>query len=169
MKPSVYPVDLDAPGRLFLMPKPSGEWLRDDLAHLATLGVCVVVSLLEPDEARELGLGDERPVCADLGLTFLAAPIPDRGLPEADAFAALALALDLAARLRAGAGVAAHCRAGIGRSGMAVCCILAAFGLSAEEARARVSRARGVAVPDTAEQAAFLDRIAPRIAAGVAV
>ena len=167
MKPSVYPIDLDAPGRLFLMPKPSGEWLRDDLAHLATLGVCVVVSLLEPDEARELGLGDERPVCADLGLTFLAAPIPDRGLPEADAFAALAL--DLAARLRAGAGVAAHCRAGIGRSGMAVCCILAAFGLSAEEARARVSRARGVAVPDTAEQAAFLDRIAPRIAAGVAV
>lgn len=167
MKPSVYPIDLDAPGRLFLMPKPSGEWLRDDLAHLATLGVCVVVSLLEPDEARELGLGDERPVCADLGLTFLAAPIPDRGLPEADAFAALAL--DLAARLRAGAGVAAHCRAGIGRSGMAVCCILAALGLSAEEARARVSRARGVAVPDTAEQAAFLDRIAPRIAAGVAV
>lgn len=167
MKPSVYPVDLDAPGRLFLMPKPSGEWLRDDLAHLATLGVSVVISLPEPDEARELGLGDERPVCADLGLTFLAAPIPDRGLPEADAFAALAL--DLAARLRAGAGVAAHCRAGIGRSGMAVCCILAAFGLSAEEARARVSRARGVAVPDTAEQAAFLDRIAPRIAAGVAV
>lgn len=167
MKPSVYPVDLDAPGRLFLMPKPSGEWLRDDLAHLATLGVSVVISLPEPDEARELGLGDERPVCADLGLTFLAAPIPDRGLPEADAFAVLAL--DLAARLRAGAGVAAHCRAGIGRSGMAVCCILAAFGLSAEEARARVSRARGVAVPDTAEQAAFLDRIASRIAAGVAV
>ena len=167
MKPSVYPVDLDAPGRLFIMPKPSGEWMRDDLAHLATLGVSVVVSLLEPDEAGELGLGDERQVCADLGLTFLAAPIPDRGLPEVEAFAVLAL--DLAARLRAGAGVAAHCRAGIGRSGMAVCCILAAFGLSAEEARARVSRARGVAVPDTAEQAAFLDRIAPRIAAGVAV
>lgn len=165
MKPSVYPVDLDAPGRLFLMPKPSGEWLRDDLAHLATLGICVVVSLLEPDEARELGLGDERQVCGDLGLTFFAAPIPDRGLPEADAFAALAL--DLAARLRAGAGVAAHCRAGIGRSGMAVCCVLAAFGLSAEEALARVSRARSIAVPDTAEQAAFIRQIAPRIAASV--
>lgn len=167
MKPSVYPIDLDAPGRLFLMPKPSGDWLRDDLAHLATLGISVVVSFLEPDEARELGLGDERQVCRDLGLTFLAAPIPDRGLSEADDF--VSLALDLAARLRAGEGVAAHCRAGIGRSGMAVCCVLAAFGLSAEEALARVSRARGVAVPDTAEQAAFIGRIAPRLTAGAAV
>lgn len=163
MKPSVYPIELAAPGRLFLMPKPSGEWLREDLEHLRTLGISAVVSLLEREEAAELGLGDEAAACADLGLAFIAAPVPDRGLPEEAAFEALVL--DIVARLRGGAGVAVHCRAGIGRSGMAVCGALAGFGLTAAEAIARVSRARGVAVPDTAAQAEFIARLAPRIAA----
>jgi hypothetical protein len=46
---------------------------------------------------------------------------------------------------------------------MVVCGALAGFGHPAVEAVARVSAARGVAVPDTPEQRAFLERMAPRL------
>ena len=58
MKPSMYLVPTEAPGRLFILPKPSGEWLREDIAHIRAMGVDTLVSLLEP---------------ADLPAAFLAA------------------------------------------------------------------------------------------------
>ena len=161
MKPSMYLVPTEAPGRLFLLPKPSGEWLREDVAHIRDMGVDTLVSLLEPAEEAELSLEDEGAVCAEAGIDFLRSPIPDRGLPSEAAFTALAH--EIIRRLQAGQGVGVHCRAGIGRSGMVVCGALAGFGHPAAEAVARVSAARGVAVPDTPEQRAFLERMAPRL------
>lgn len=93
-------------------------------------------------------------------MDFLQHPIPDRGLPDHHAFAALAA--QALGELRAGRALGVHCRAGIGRSGMLACCILAMQGLAAEDAIAHVSRARGVTVPDTDAQAAFIRGVVAR-------
>jgi protein-tyrosine phosphatase len=52
-----------------------------------------------------------------------------------------------------------HCRQGIGRSGLAAC-LLAKTGLSPGAAIEMVSAARGVPVPETKEQRAWIDRYA---------
>jgi len=45
------------------------------------------------------------------------------------------------------------CRAGIGRSGLVGACVLGLFGVVPDAPFAMLSRARGVAVPDTEAQA----------------
>ncbi len=154
MKPSIYPVVSDNPGQLFIMPKPSGEWLQEDITHYRSMGVDTVISMLETDEISELSLQKEGYFCADNNLKFINFPIPDRGLPDFDKFKVLVTTVT--ERLRNDEGVAVHCRAGIGRSGMLVCCALAAFIGSAENAIEIVSKARGVQVPDTQEQRDFI-------------
>jgi hypothetical protein len=154
MQPSAYPIPLDLPGRLWIMPKPSAEWLSDDIAAWRSMGMDRIVSLVAHDEAAELGLAGEADVCRKHGMDFVHLPIPDRGLPEQRAFAALAH--ETLGALRGGMAVGVHCRAGIGRSGMLACCVLALSGLTAEEAIARVSEARRITVPDTEAQAAFI-------------
>lgn len=154
MKPSIYPIVSGQPGSLFIMPKPSGEWLDEDVAHYRSVGANTIISMLEPAEIDELSLQNEGVVCADNQLDFINFPIQDRGLPNRDSFKILIGTVTL--RLRNNEGVAVHCRAGIGRSGMLVCCALAEFVGSAVDAIEIVSRARGVEVPDTQEQRAFI-------------
>ncbi|QDL93976.1 tyrosine protein phosphatase (plasmid) [Paroceanicella profunda] len=163
MTPPIFPVGGADPGRLFIMPAPSAARLHDDVRHYRSQAVGTIVSLLEPAESGALGLGDEAATCAEQGLEFLAFPIPDFGVPERAAVTALVEAM--VARLRDGAGVAVHCRAGIGRSGLVVSCTLAAFGASAVEAMDRVTRARGASVPETAAQRAFVMDFASRAGA----
>ncbi|MEP3225717.1 MAG: hypothetical protein ABJO01_07070 [Parasphingorhabdus sp.] len=158
MKPSIYLVASKLPGNLFIMPKPSGEWLREDMAHYRAMGINTIISMLEPQEASELSLVDEGAICLESGMDFVQFPITDRGLPEPEPFQNLVA--DIITRLRNAEDVAVHCRAGIGRSGMAVCCALLGFDHSVEEAVALTSKARGVPVPDTAEQRAFIDQVA---------
>lgn len=157
MKPSIYLVGPKLPGNLFIMPKPSGEWLREDMAHYRAIGINTVISMLEPHEASELSLVDESAICVESGMDFVQFPITDRGLPEQVPFQNLVA--DIITRLRKAEDVAVHCRAGIGRSGMAVCCALLGFGHTVEEAIAVTSKARGVPVPDTPEQRAFIDQV----------
>ena len=52
---------------------------------------------------------------------------------------------------------------GIGRSCLVAASLLKLWGLSTEEAWARVERARGRPVPDTPEQRAFVDRLPHRL------
>jgi len=138
------------------MPKPSGEWLDDDIGHYRAIGIDVIVSLLTEVEASELGLADEKSICDAHGIEFLQLPIPDRGLPELAEFGSL---VETTFRhIEIGKTVGVHCRAGIGRSGMLICCVLKQAGLSADEAVSRVSGARGVQVPDTQEQLAFIGK-----------
>ncbi|MEX0368759.1 MAG: dual specificity protein phosphatase family protein [Ruegeria sp.] len=161
MKPSMYPVSAEYPGQLFIMPKPSGEWLEDDVRHYHSMGVDVVISMLEDTEATELSLQDEGRVCLSNNMEFLNFPIPDRGLPDKKNFTEL-VAL-VRSRLSQNKSVAIHCRAGIGRSGMLVCCALSKFVGSPSAAIQLVSCARGVEVPDTAEQREFIESIAMEI------
>ncbi|MEQ6249195.1 hypothetical protein ABMC89_09930 [Sulfitobacter sp. HNIBRBA3233] len=141
------------------MARPAQDNPRADLDRIRAAGIDTVVSLLERHEAAALGLQDEALLCDRAGLRFLNHPIPDMALPEAASFNRLVD--DLAARLRAGESVAVHCRASIGRTGMVCAGVLGRFGRGAEDAIATVSAARGVTVPDTAEQAAFIHAMIP--------
>jgi protein-tyrosine phosphatase len=152
MVPQIYKVLANGSGFLAVMARPrSGEWLRDELWGLSQLGVATIASLLEPREEAELELTSERALAEELGLNFLSFPIPDRGVPSA-AHAFRGFTRRLADDVRAGHGVAVHCRAGIGRSGITAAAVLVSLGHEPRDAFATVSRARGVSVPDTEEQ-----------------
>lgn len=125
-----------------------------DITSVRDAGIDTIVSLLEPTEAAKFDLKDEAEICAALDITFLNHPIRDMRLPDPDSFAAFTA--DLADRLIHGANIAVHCYASIGRSGMLTCSILGHFGFDAEMALQHVSAKRGVPVPDTPEQAAFI-------------
>ncbi|MEH6739607.1 MAG: hypothetical protein V7695_13795 [Sulfitobacter sp.] len=125
-----------------------------DIAAAHSAGIDTIVSLLEPAEAAKFDLKDEAEICAALDITFLNHPIRDMHLPDPDSFAAFTA--DLADQLIHGANIAVHCYASIGRSGMLTCSILGHFGFDAKTALEHVSAKRGVPVPDTPEQAAFI-------------
>ena len=101
-----------------------------------------------------LGLEDEGAQCAGAGMGFHNHPITDFGLP--DGFAFDPFIHQVADDLRRGSAIAIHCRAGIGRSGMAVGAALIALGWTAVAAVERISDRRGVSIPDTEEQRRFL-------------
>ena len=69
------------------------------------------------------------------------------------------LIADIAASLEEGKNVAVHCRQGIGRSGLIAVGVLAHSGISCERAIQVVSSARGLAVPETAEQLSWLQQL----------
>lgn len=161
MKPSIYLVAADLPGKLFIMPKPSGEWLKEDVDHYRSIGVDVIISLLEPDEVSELSLGEQSEICAENKIAFTQFPIVDRGLPELEPFKKLVLTA--ISDLKNGKNVAVHCRAGIGRSGITVCGALLGFGYSPEIAMKMTSDARGVKVPDTEGQRDFIGTMATEL------
>ena len=153
MPEALYPVCGTEPRRLAIAARPrGGDWLLDDLAALRRAGVQVLISLLEPAEARELGLAEEANLCARVGIEFISLPVPDYGLPDS--------ALRFAARLRPLAlddrVIAAHCRAGIGRSPLLIGCLLVMRGVEPEDAWLRLAQARGRPVPDTDAQRAWL-------------
>jgi protein-tyrosine phosphatase len=162
LQPDVYWVR-ELPGvRLALMPRPrGGEYLADEIEGWSRLGVETVVSLLEPHENRELELATEESLCLTANLQFMSFPIPDRGVPNHSANL-LKLLSTLEAQLRSGRSVAVHCRAGIGRSGLMGACILHAFGVDPDAAFRILSRARGVTVPDTDAQVAWVRDFARR-------
>ncbi|MBB6254769.1 protein-tyrosine phosphatase family protein [Nitrospirillum iridis] len=148
--------DLNWTGRLAIMARPrAGDWLADEIASWQAAGVHEVVSLLEPAEVRELDLAREVTLCQDGGLVFTTLPIPDRGVPGSMRGMA-ALARRLASNLGAGRSVAVHCRAGIGRSSLVGACVMVCAGLEAPTAFDRIAQARGVPVPDTEEQRAWV-------------
>ena len=156
MRPDAYNVCAPARGELYIMPRPrSGEWLTEELSGLRTLGIELIVSLLEVSEAYELGLAEEEAEFRALGGQFVQFPIEDRSLP-ANRMAFSELVVRLRDCLREGESVAVHCRAGIGRSGTLVSCVLIALGCSPAVAISQVSQARGLGIPDTPAQTQFI-------------
>ena len=152
MKPDIYWIDGVPSGRLAIMPRPrAGDWLEDEIAGWRDEGVDVVVCLLEPHEVSELGLEREPVLCQHHAIDFIAFPIADRGVPESEQDG-LALAGQLAERLRSGTAAAIHCRAGIGRSSLVAACALGLLGIEPDTAFNAIGMARGVTVPDTEQQ-----------------
>lgn len=151
MRPTLFTVDHPGPGRLSTMARPRGnDWLDDEMAALKAAGVAILVCALTEPEREELGLAEEPRSAAAAGLRFVEIPIPDRTVPDLPAI--LPALRQLAAELADGAHVVTHCRAGIGRSSLLAAALLILNGTAADTAWRRIERARGLAVPDTAEQ-----------------
>ncbi|MFL6427513.1 MAG: hypothetical protein ACJ71S_04665 [Acidobacteriaceae bacterium] len=153
---TVFWVNPGANGRLAIVPRPRGsEWLLDDLAAIRSDGIDILISLLTPAEATELGLTRERALCERAGIEFRSFPIPDRSVP--DSYRGLhALAEELATQRRHGKNIGAHCRACIGRSSLLLAAVLCVEGISPEHAFRLISNGRGLQVPDTPEQMEWL-------------
>jgi protein-tyrosine phosphatase len=143
-------------GRLAIMARPrAGDWLEDEATSWRRQGLDTVISLLEDVEVAELGLGAEAASCSRAALRFAQFPLPDRGVPRSEVeFSELVMAL--AAELRTGRGVGIHCRMGIGRLASLAVCVLAALGVAVEVAWTAVERSRGLPVPDTPAQRAWV-------------
>jgi len=142
-------------GFIAIMRRPSPEWLEDDLSKLSEMGVHHILSLLTAEEVNELGLQAEPAASRACGITFYSFPIPDRGTPDNET-AFIELIHKLSRAERAGHGVAVHCRAGIGRSGLAAAALLVSRGFDAAEAFDLISERRRVTVPDTGIQKTWI-------------
>lgn len=143
-------------GRLAVVMRPrGGDWLEDEVAAWRRAGIDAVVSMLEPEEASQLGLASEGEAAAQQGIRFLALPTPDRDVPGSMA-EVQALFHEVTGELAAGRSVAVHCRQGIGRSGLIAIGALVAAGLDLDVAIETVSAARGLPVPETESQSQWL-------------
>jgi protein-tyrosine phosphatase len=142
------------------MPRPrGGDWLEDEVRAWRDVGVDVVVSLLEPAEVQALDLASEENLTRANRMEFVSFPIADRGIPQTrDAVSELVT--KLAVGLRAGKNVAVHCRQGIGRAALVAASLLIRLGVDPETAIERVESARGLPVPETAEQRQWIAEFA---------
>ena len=78
-----YRIDGSWRGRLMILARPrGGDWLEDEVANWARLGLDVVVCLLTDDEVSDLGLTNEEKACHLKGIRFERLPIPDRETPR---------------------------------------------------------------------------------------
>ena len=152
MIPDLYRIVDCNDGFLAIMPRPGpGEWLRAEIAELGKMGVTTLVSLLEASEEYQLTLTAEADIAVENGIEFVSYPIEDRTVPlDLDSYTNFIFSL--ADRVLNGHGVAIHCRAGIGRSGITAAAVMVRIGFDPETVFARISEARRCAVPDTYEQ-----------------
>ena len=158
-------IDSIGKGFLAVMAHPAREgdaamMIRD----LAAQGVRQVVSLLDADEARELGLEHEAELVHQQSMDFVSFPIPDMGLPRSvEDFASLSN--NLFHQVEVGINTLIHCRAGIGRSGLLASAVLLHGGRNVQQAFVRVSHMRGCRVPETPQQGDWLLENHPLITA----
>lgn len=145
-----------APGKKDAAPmSKGGAWDRDlaaDLERLrrdARLGV--LISLVEDDELRKLGIQRLVPEAVARGIELVRFPIRDQGVPSDRAAAANVVAHAIA-RLREGARVAFHCRGGLGRAGTMAACTLVELGIAPLEAIAQVRKARDGAIENPTQE-----------------
>src|SRR5579872_7478930 len=134
MTPDLFWIPGPWRGRLAVMTRPrGGEWLEDEVKGWHRAGLDIIVSLLESDEAAELGLAKEGSIAESGGIQFRSFPIPDRGVPAstADVHGFLSSVIRV---LEGGKAVGIHCRQGIGRSGMIAAALLVTSGLNSSQA-----------------------------------
>ena len=156
MQAEMYKVGTIGKGYFAIMARPSLEQSDPaSVVNISRLGIHLVVSLLEVNEARTLGLDAERESVKALGMDFVSFPIPDMGLPKSvEEFASLSKML--LKQVDAGTNILVHCHAGIGRSGLMAAGMLLHCDLDPQQAFAHVSKMRGVRVPETPEQEYWL-------------
>lgn len=159
MNPDLFWIPGPWRGRLAIVTRPrGGDWLDDEASGWRRAGLDVVASLLESAEAVQLDLLDEPRAAEANGIRFISFPIPDRGVP-ASVTTATSLMAEIAKALEEGKNVAVHCRQGMGRSGLIAAGVLLSSGISLDRAIRLVSSARGLAVPETAEQLSWLQHL----------
>lgn len=157
MPVKIYWIETFANGaRVGIMARPRGnEWLGDEVMSLKKQRVQLLVSLLESTEIDELGLWQEEALAHENGIGFINFPITDRSIPKyekkTDSFLGL-----LSSKIEEGQSVVVHCRMGIGRASIIAGCVLVQKGHLASNIIQKISSVRGLKVPDTEEQVAWL-------------
>jgi protein-tyrosine phosphatase len=145
-----------------LRPRGGGH-LDEDVRALKASGVSILVCLLTSDEQIELDLRRAAECCRAAGIEYVSVPIPDFGVPTDLKPFEQAIVKAIQAFSRAES-VAVHCREGIGRSSLFATAVLVATGIPTEQALVTASNARGLPVPDTRAQRAWLVHNAQRFA-----
>src|SRR5690606_25814007 len=108
--------------------------LEADMREIAAWGPSLILTLLEPHEARELGVPDFATAIPG-GIEHRWLPIVDGSVHDSGWLARWRpVAKDVVARLRRGERVLLHCRAGRGRAGLVAGLLLRDCGLGGEEA-----------------------------------
>jgi protein-tyrosine phosphatase len=138
--------------RLAIVLRPrGGDWLEDEIRRLRRNGIDILVSLLENQEAAELGLSEEAVLASQSDLAFHSHPIPDREVPS-NTGSFRAFASQLAEQALSGKRIGVHCRASIGRATILAACVLVELGWDPNVALTEIKAARECHVPDTPEQ-----------------
>ena len=148
----IFWIDGNPPPGLAIVLRPrGGDWLEDELSRMKRAGITTLVSLLEDEEALELGLCEEGMLATTVGLTYLQHPIPDRHTPP-DSVGFRQFVKSLAEQLQAGECIGVHCRGSIGRASITAACTLIHLGWNPEKALTAIEAVRGCTIPDTPEQ-----------------
>ncbi len=143
---------------LAIMPKPnSDENLEEDIINFSNQKVTTLVSLLTREESFDLGLQNEKTLCEQYAIDFISFPIIDRSVPtEKQTIQIRELAQKLVERINSildkNEKIIVHCRGGIGRAGMVCSAILIEQKFSNQEAIEKISKVRGLNIPDPEEQ-----------------
>jgi Polymorphic toxin system, DSP-PTPase phosphatase len=143
--------------QIAIVPRPKGEDLLVDEMHaLREAGIDVVASMLEENEATQLGLQHEQNAAEQAKIIFINFPIPVLGVPlQTTTFAEFLVKIE--EHLAAGRRVGIHCQASIGRSSVVATSLLIRSGISIDEAWTQTAIARGTPVPDTPEQRSWVN------------
>ncbi len=150
------------PGKRYLGYYSGPHWrdLDSDAERLHTLGVDVLLLLVEDHELERCRVPDLGPVLTAHGVEVVRHPIRDARLPD-DGSHFREVLTGLLERIAGGTSLAVACRGGLDRSGMATACLLAEAGLDPDEAIARVQAARRHALT-LPEQQAYVREWPPR-------
>jgi protein-tyrosine phosphatase len=160
---NIFPIPIAVAGSLAIVARPrGGDWLDDDIRRFLDHEIQVVVSLLCDSERIELALEEEAAACLRHHIEFISLPVPDLGAP-ADTGQFVEAVHRLATLIRDGTRIAVHCRQSVGRSGLLAASIAMACGMPLQTALEKISKARGVSVPETEEQKDWLQRIERRL------
>lgn len=142
-------------GSLYAMRCPASNQIVETLSAVKHEGIGHVVSLLEQNEAKKLGVVQEADICLRLGMAYQNYPIKDFST-VVDRNSFIELVEDLHRRLFSGENIIVHCYAGIGRTGLLIGSILIYDDLPAKDAIEIMSAARGRNMPQTQEQYEYL-------------
>lgn len=151
------------PGKLAMSARPrGGDWLDDEIAGWRREGISTIVSLLTPEEEKDLALQHEAAQLKAGGLSFVSLPIPDRNVPHSLSKMQSTIQ-ELDHTLSSGKNVLVHCRQGIGRSGLLAASLLINRGWSPRVAMKELSDLRGTPVPETAEQEQWIENYVSKV------
>jgi ADP-ribosyl-[dinitrogen reductase] hydrolase len=134
-------------------------WRRDldtDIRAIVDWGAAGVISLIEPDEMRRLGVSRLGDAVVAAGLQWLHWPITDLSAPDGRFAAGWAReGPGVLAGMQGGQRWVVHCRGGLGRAGTVAAYMLVQTGVPPGEAIRRVRAARPGAI-ETAAQVAWV-------------
>lgn len=140
------------PGLADAAPANTRAAIQLGLGRIAAAGATMLVTLVEPETLTRLDAPDYGDLVRAAGLVWRHFPIRDFSVPDDHVRARWRDAnADLHQRLDAGETIAIHCRAGLGRTGVAAAMILIERGLAPDQAIRLVRRSRPGAI-ETAEQ-----------------